>query len=378
VNLLGAVRSSTLVKGYTHNFYRYPARFSPQFARAMIMQFSDPGDLVLDPFTGSATTLVEALSTGRRAIGIDVNPLACFVANVKTTPLSENDQTTILTWLDDLDLSKGYSGDRSSYPVVNLPRSAHLFFERVIGQVDQLPKGRQRRFARCALLRTGQWAIDCRDALPSKGQLLEKFRSSVTDMIVGLDEFVRDCGKSGFPKNKITGLRQLFCRSTIGVEGEPLFVSRTDQPRLVVTSPPYPGVHVLYHRWQVHGRRETPAPYWLAAQNDGHGAAFYTFGSRSRSGLDNYFKTLTDSFQSVRQIIQPDAMVVQLVAFADAQSQLPLYLRAMQDAGYRETMLSPADRQSRIWRKVPNRKWYSRMRENQDAAREVLLLHRPT
>jgi DNA methylase len=378
MNPLHAVLSSAPVKGYTHNFYRYPARFSPQFARAMIIQFSDPGDLVLDPFTGSATTLVEALSTGRRAIGIDVNPLACFVANVKTTPLSENDQETILTWLDDLDLSKGESGDRSSDPVVNLPRSAHLFFERVIWQVDQLPMARQRRFARCALLRTGQWAIDCRDALPSKGQLVEKFRSSVTEMIVGLDEFVRDCGKSGFPKNKITGLRQLFCRSTIGVEGEPLFASRTDRPRLVVTSPPYPGVHVLYHRWQVHGRRETPAPYWLAAQNDGHGAAYYTFGSRSRSGLDNYFKTLTDSFQSVRQIIQPDAMVVQLVAFADAQSQLPLYLRAMQDAGYRETTLSPADRQSRIWRKVPNRKWYSRMRENQDTAREVLLLHRPS
>jgi hypothetical protein len=40
---------------------------------------------------GGGTTIVEALSLGRKAIGLDINALSHFVTTVKTTPLSEND-----------------------------------------------------------------------------------------------------------------------------------------------------------------------------------------------------------------------------------------------------------------------------------------------
>jgi DNA methylase len=62
------------VCGRTHNFYRYPARFSPRFARAAIQTFTRPGDLVLDPYVGGGTSLVEALAIGRDAIGIRYQP----------------------------------------------------------------------------------------------------------------------------------------------------------------------------------------------------------------------------------------------------------------------------------------------------------------
>lgn len=42
----------------THEFYRYPARFTPEVARAAIDAFTEPGELVLDPFVGGGTTLV--------------------------------------------------------------------------------------------------------------------------------------------------------------------------------------------------------------------------------------------------------------------------------------------------------------------------------
>jgi hypothetical protein len=89
------------------------------------------------------------------------------------------------------------------------------------------------------------------------------------------------------------------------------------------------------------------------------------------------FKTLTSAFQSVRRIIHPEALVIQLIAFAHIESQLPLYLDAMSAAGYMEATLSSSAGQSRIWRQVPNRKWYCQILQGQGAAKEVLLIHRP-
>jgi len=81
-----AARDRGGVVGLTHGFYRYPARFSPQFAAAVIEQFTELGDLVLDPFAGGGTTIVEGLARGRVVIGNDINSLAVFVSRVKTTP----------------------------------------------------------------------------------------------------------------------------------------------------------------------------------------------------------------------------------------------------------------------------------------------------
>ena len=50
----------------------------------------DPKSVILDPFCGSGTVLVEAQARGHRAIGLDVNPLACLISRVKTTPLDES------------------------------------------------------------------------------------------------------------------------------------------------------------------------------------------------------------------------------------------------------------------------------------------------
>ena len=50
--LIAAARDQSPISGLTHNFYRYPARFSAEFVRAAIQCFSRPGNLVLDPYMG--------------------------------------------------------------------------------------------------------------------------------------------------------------------------------------------------------------------------------------------------------------------------------------------------------------------------------------
>src|SRR5262249_52957304 len=88
----------TPVKGQTHNFYRYPARFSPQFAAAAIEHFSSPGDLVLDPYMGGGTTIVEGFAAGRHVVGNDLNSLASFICKVKTTGLTPSEADAINLW----------------------------------------------------------------------------------------------------------------------------------------------------------------------------------------------------------------------------------------------------------------------------------------
>ncbi|MEM2946147.1 MAG: DNA methyltransferase [Candidatus Caldarchaeum sp.] len=78
------------VQYMTHGLHPYPARMIPQIARRLIERYSSSGDVVLDPFCGSGSVLVEATLTGRNSFGIDINPLACLLARVKTTPLNPN------------------------------------------------------------------------------------------------------------------------------------------------------------------------------------------------------------------------------------------------------------------------------------------------
>lgn len=74
--------------GYiTHSYYTYPAKFIPQLAQRLIEENSKEGDVIIDPFMGSGTTIVEALVHNRIAIGTDINEIAHLAAKVKTTPL---------------------------------------------------------------------------------------------------------------------------------------------------------------------------------------------------------------------------------------------------------------------------------------------------
>jgi DNA modification methylase len=59
-----------------------------------IKTFSRPGDTVLDPYGGSGVTLVEALILGRKAIQVDINPLANFIVQNLINPVDVNELST--------------------------------------------------------------------------------------------------------------------------------------------------------------------------------------------------------------------------------------------------------------------------------------------
>lgn len=75
----------------THNIHRYSGKFIPQIAQQVIQLITAPSDTILDSYMGSGTTLLEAQLSNRNAIGIDLNPLAVLISQVKNLQISEQD-----------------------------------------------------------------------------------------------------------------------------------------------------------------------------------------------------------------------------------------------------------------------------------------------
>lgn len=381
--LIDGARDRRPVAGLSHNFYRYPARFSPTFARAAIQVFTKPGDTVLDPYVGGGTSLVEALALGRNGIGVDISELAEFVSSVKTAILTTRELDQLTEWTSSLP------------PLLNLHRPSIHFadyaergyykhldhrsrwrlrktIEQALGGVFELSSERTKALARCVVLRTAQWALDGRRRLPATAEFRTMLIENATEMIRGAREL-----RAAAERHPEPAMVRVLNRSAVGIETDSR-IRAMPKPRLVVTSPPYPGIHVLYHRWQVDGRKETAAPFWIANKLDGSGSSYYTMGDRKYPELRTYFDNLRTIMSSVAAVCDDNTVVAQMVAFQDASWQLPRYLETMEEAGFVEAMLPmlQGDRDGRLWRSVPNRRWYSDQRGETPGSQEVVLIHR--
>lgn len=375
---LNALQSRQTVSGSTHTFYRYPARFSPEFAREAIRLYSKPGDLVLDPFMGGGTAAVEALAEGRTFCGNDINELAYFVSKVKTTVLSVGEEAKVLDWVSALP-SRLNAAERepdttewTSY-LKHIPWRLRKVFAQGLGTLDQLQEGPQREFARCSLLVTGQWALDCKTEIPTKHDIIHHHQTQLAGMLAGNEQFRSRVRESFGAASRLASKRALICGDAASLHKSFDF-GRFGRPKLILTSPPYPGVHVLYHRWQILGRRETGAPYWLAGKSDGHSGVFYTLADRRPNARERYLTRLRECFSSVRKVMADNTTLVQLVAFSDPDIELPMYLLAMGDCGLEQHELPSGARRS--VRKVPNRKWYAYIAGQSQSSTEFLLIHR--
>jgi DNA modification methylase len=381
-----SAKDSKRISGFTHNYYKYPACFSPVFVSTAIKLFSKPGGLVLDPYMGGGTTIVEAMAAGRNAVGTDLNSLSVFVTGVKTTLLNASDRKNIIRWLEQ-ELSN-LSYHTQSDDVDNLikdKRTKNLnllsarFIKKLIAaaivSIESLENHRTKDFIRCAILKTGQWAIDSRRASPSLADFREKLKENIYQMLEGMKEF-NQCIKiqDKQPYRKLMELNASYIDQAF------IFSKRNLKVDLVVTSPPYPGIHILYHRWQIDGRRETPAPYWIAECNDGQGDSYYNFGNRQEINLNTYFETSLNTLKSIRRVMRKGAFIVQMLAFSKPNEHLPRYLSNMQIAGFDEVPLPQisATTDERIWRNVPNRRWHAALKGNTASSKEVVLIHKAT
>lgn len=62
-----------------YRLHKYWSKKPPNIVRTLISKHTKKGQIVLDPFSGSGVSIIEGITLGRRAVGIDINPSAIFI-----------------------------------------------------------------------------------------------------------------------------------------------------------------------------------------------------------------------------------------------------------------------------------------------------------
>jgi DNA modification methylase len=226
-----------------HGLHPYPARMPPQLARKLISEHSNFGDLVVDPFCGSGTVLVEASLAGRKSIGVDINPLAVLVSKGKTTPIPQGRLTRSISKILD-SLSGDSYLDRSN---VNFENVDYWFKKHVRGQlaklrnlIDEVDEVNVRRLFQICLSATVRevsnsrrgefkpWRLSSRDLRLHRPDVCGVFTRTVLDrarMIHEYDEMLPEPRFGRFSDVILGDARNLSLRR--------------NSVDLIVTSPPY-------------------------------------------------------------------------------------------------------------------------------------------
>jgi SAM-dependent methyltransferase len=235
-----------------HGFHSYPARMHPQTAARLIQYLSQPGDRVLDPFCGSGTVLVEARRLGRRALGIDANPLAVELAWLKTRAWSAAELAELVRIGHAAAEHAQERRAKKAGPTRRYgPEDREQFDVHVLLELDGLRDG-VRKHARADQRRALDLVLSSILTKVSKrpgdtttriverrlpgGHTIRLFERKTEELVRRLEQYAKSLPR-GSPEPKVaTG------------DARDLARVREGSVALIITSPPYPGVYDYFHQ----------------------------------------------------------------------------------------------------------------------------------
>ena len=136
INLWTIKETNCQLAYLTHGFVRYYGKFPSTIAGQLLQQYPAPRNgILIDNFSGSGTSLVEAARRGIQSIGIDINPVAVLAGRVKTRIYN------ITKLRKDIDLINAQLNKDLQSIQVSIPNDDYLhkwFFQESISEIIRL------------------------------------------------------------------------------------------------------------------------------------------------------------------------------------------------------------------------------------------------
>jgi len=301
----------------------YPAKFIPDLPGTLMDVLPLPkNSAVFDPFVGSGTTLVEAQRRGITSVGSDLNPIACLISRVKTSPTPEDIEYVV----DDV-LERALSFKSVTVPPI--PNLNHWFSETVQNCVARL------------VMAISVAPATHQDFLRlSLSSILVRVSNQDSDTrYAAIDNNVNAAGVykafAGATDKIATGLRaRAMSKATAKVvEGDTLQLKKSDiLPNIgaVITSPPYPNAYEywLYHKYRM---------WWLgfdpiAVKSKEIGARAHFFKSNPHTSW-NFVRQMESTFKLINEVLVSSGFACFVIGRSKIHGEIVDNAKIIENAG---------------------------------------------
>lgn len=307
----------------THNFHTYPAKFIPQIPRATINALTQEGDIILDPFCGCGTTLVESKLSNRHSIGVDLNPIAALVSQTKTTKLNQKQLKIInnLVYNIKKEIESYYSDNALSkkYKLPDFNNRDHWFQNNVLYElciikslIDTISDNELKNY-----LYTAFSAI----IVTVSNQESDTRFAAINKQIKPFRTFCEFSNKLDDMNKRIIEFSKIASDTTARVytaDSQNLNFIKDNSVDHIVTSPPYANTYdyYLYHKFRM---------YWLGY--DVKSVQDSEIGSRDRHSskredIDTFENSLLLCLKEMSRVLKKDKYAVIVIGDSVIRGQL--------------------------------------------------------